>query len=152
MTTIQITSLISPPAKVSIDPYGRNPLAEDCRQASKPAYDIAVRNPGPPPKLFTNGTADLPAFTASGIDPRLLLKLPYTARHYAASEPDPAQIHAFFEQYADDPYAHVAHEGLHLAVRRVYDWASGKMARKPADDPKLSDLFNVDALFGQASR
>ncbi len=126
---ITITSLIAPPAKVSIDPYGPNPLAEDYQQVSPTTFKTSTTNAGPVPKMFTGGTADLPMFTASGLDPKLLSQLPYTARHYVAALPDLAVVHSIFEEHADDPYLTYRHEGLDAAIRRVTDWASGRMDR-----------------------
>jgi len=72
--------------------------------------------------MFTGGTADLPAFTASGIDPRLLLELPYRLRHYAAALADPVEVHGLFEQHSTDPHAAAPHQGLDEAVARVRAW------------------------------
>jgi hypothetical protein len=49
------------------DPYGTNPLAESLKERDPLRYEqvAAIKEP---PKLFANGTADTPAFTASGID------------------------------------------------------------------------------------
>jgi hypothetical protein len=130
MTTIERTSLISGHGhRVNIDPYGLNPLAQDYRQVNPDTYGVALSKAGPPPKMFSQGTADLPAFTASGIDPQLLLKLPYTARHAAAAEPGLSAVHALFEQA--DPYLTLPHEGLDAAIGRVRDWASGRMDMSP---------------------
>lgn len=120
--------------RVSLDPYGLNPLAEDYRQVNAETYNLALSKAGPPPKMFAGGTADLPAFTASGIDPQHLLKLPYAVRHYVAALADPSAAHGIFEQYADDPYATFDHEGLQAAVVRMREWASGRMDRMPADE------------------
>jgi hypothetical protein len=128
MTMITIDSLIvGSRARVDVDPYGPNPLAEDCRQAAPAAYNAAVVKAGPPPKLFTDGTADLPAFTAAGFDPDTLLRLPALARHYVAAVADAATVHQLFEQLTGDPYAYIQHPGLTEAVLRVRNWASGRM-------------------------
>lgn len=119
--------------RVSLDVYGLNPLADDFRQVNPATYDVALSKAGPPPKMFAGGTADLPAFTASGIDPTHLLKLPYTARHHAAALADPSAAHGIFEQYADDPHVVFDHEGLQAAVVRMREWASGRMDRLPTD-------------------
>jgi hypothetical protein len=130
MTMITMDSLIvGPRAKVEVDPYGMNPLAEDCRQASPAAYNVALAKAGPPPKLFTDGTADLPAFTAAGFDPVELMRLPALTRHHVASVADPAIVHRLFEELASDPYARIDHPGLRDAILRVRDWASGRMDR-----------------------
>lgn len=130
MTMITIDSLIvGSRAKVEIDPYATNVLAEDCRQASPAAYNAALAKAGPPPKMFTDGAADLPAFTAAGFDPDKLLRLPALARHYVAAVADPSTVHQLFEQLAADPYAYVQHPGLTEAVMRIRDWASGRIDR-----------------------
>jgi hypothetical protein len=130
VSTIVIDSLIlGSRVKVEIDPYATNVLAEDCRQASTAAYKVALAKAGPPPKMFTDGTADLPAFTAAGFDPDRLLRLPALARHYVAAVADPSTVHQLFEQLAADPSAYIHHPGLTEAVVRVRDWASGGMDR-----------------------
>lgn len=127
MSTIDIVSIISPPARVVIDPYGPNPLAEDYKQVNPATYGISEREAGPAPKMFAGGTQDLPAFTASGIDPRLLLKLPYGIRHATAAEPDMATVHGIFEQYTDEPTTVLEHEGWSAAIGRIRNWAAGRM-------------------------
>lgn len=126
MTIITIDSLIVPSAQVTIDPYGTNPLADEHKQYD-PGYvqrrQLAGGWPGLAPKLFTSGSEDLPAFTASGIDPQLLLRLPYRIRHYAAAMVSPDQVYELFERHAADPFAHIPHPGLDEAVRRVRRWA-----------------------------
>lgn len=119
--------------RVTIDPYGLNPLAEDYRQVNAETYDLALSKAGPPPKMFASGAADLPAFTASGIDPKLLLMLPFTARHYVAALTDAANVHGIFEQDAADPYARFDHEGFTSAVTRMRDWAGGRLDRDLPD-------------------
>jgi hypothetical protein len=128
VTAIDRRSLISGPNHwVSIDAHGLNPLAEDYRGVNPDTYGVSVSKAGPPPKMFSGGTADLPAFLASGLDPQLLLQLPATARHAAAAEPDVAKVHAIFEQAGSDPYLTIGHEGLDAAIGRVRAWASGRM-------------------------
>ena len=132
MTTIQTTSLISGQGfRITIDPYGLNPLADDYRQVNDGTYRIALSKAGPPPKMFAGGSADLPAFTASGIDPQLLLKLPFTARHAVAALPDVATVHAIFEDDADNPDLFIDHPGLQAAIVRVRNWAAGRMDITP---------------------
>src|SRR4051812_26420822 len=97
--TITTASLISPGAQVTINPWATNPLADDALQVS------ALKPKAPAPKMFTGGTADLPAFTASGIDPRLLLDLPFTCRHYVAALASPVEVHGLFELVSTNPTA-----------------------------------------------
>lgn len=103
--------------QVTIDPYGTNPLEEDARQNLR-----GIRMSGQAPKMFAGGTEDLPAFTATGLDPRLLLKLPYGVRHYAAAEPSLAAVHGIFERSAGNPHMRLDHEGLTEAIGRVSHW------------------------------
>ncbi|WP_374969925.1 hypothetical protein [Terrabacter sp. BE26] len=127
MTTIETTSLVSGAGhRVTIDPWGANPLADDYRQVNPENYAISVAKAGPPPKMFSSGTADLPAFTASGIDPALLLRLPYTARHYVAALPDKAAALAVFEDDATNPDLYFNHPGLQEAIVRMRNWAAGR--------------------------
>lgn len=74
------------------DAYAPNPIADEIRDRDPYRFEqvAAVKDP---PKLFAGGTSDLPAFTASGIDPQLLLKLPVGIRHAAAANPDMVQVH-----------------------------------------------------------
>lgn len=135
-------SLVSPPARVDIDTYAANALAEDYHQVNPAAHEAALLGVGPPPRLFTGGTADLPLFTASGIDPAELMRLPAAARHWAAAQPDPAIVGAFIAEHAGDPHARADHPGLTAAVRRIRDWAAGhddhpQGARQPAS-PELA--------------
>lgn len=119
VSTVKITSNshFDVAHQVSIDPYGKNPLEQDARQNLR-----GVRMRGTAPKMFMGGSEDLPPFTASGLDPRLLLKLPYQVRHYAAAEASLAAVHGLFEQYADMPHARLDHQGLGEAIGRVSHW------------------------------
>jgi hypothetical protein len=103
------------------DPYGINPLADEIRERDPFRFE-EVSKFAEPPKLFANGTADVPAFTASGIDPQHLLKLPVGIRHAAAANPDIVQVHSWFEEYAGIPEAEIDHDGLRAAKLRVEDW------------------------------
>lgn len=110
--------------KIQVDPYATNLLADDLKIVSPTSYQIASRQSSPP-KMFTGGTADLPAFTASGADPKSLLQLPALTRHYAATLPTMAAFAAFFEISADDPFARTNTDGLWTAIQRMRGWATG---------------------------
>jgi hypothetical protein len=103
------------------DPYGANPLAEMLQERDPYRFEqvSAVKEP---PKMFAGGAADVPAFTASGIDPQLLLKLPVGVRHAAAANPNITQVFEWFETYAEFPEAEIDHDGLRAAKLRVEDW------------------------------
>lgn len=114
-----------------IDYYGTNPHADSERQWDPARYD-AIASVTPPPKAFQNGTADVPAFTVSGLDPQLLLKLPYGVRHAVAAEPDISRVHEIFEEYSDEPTATIDHPGFTQHKNRVEKWM--RTARDPRSD------------------
>lgn len=131
--------------EVYVDPFDGNPLEQEAAYRW-PELHSAKKSPAP--KLFQGGQADVPAFTASGLDPQQLLKLPAGVRHYAAAEPDLERVHGLFEQYANDPYAIVPHEGLKQAAQRVEKW----MARpdEPADTRTPEQVAaDNDALYNE---
>lgn len=138
---IEIESLVLD-KRVTVDPYAVLGVAEEVRVGSPGVWAVAVRDDGPAPKMFANGMLDVPTFTASGIDPGLLLRLPYRCRHWAAAEPDRAAVHGLFETV--DEYSELRHEGLDAAVNRVRAWAMGRTggARHNIDEAQvLRDLF-----------
>jgi hypothetical protein len=92
----QRSSVFAGHVTVTLDPYGCSPLVDDVRQASPIAYAAATRE-AQAPTLFESG--DLPLFTTSGIDPQLLLRLPWQARHPAARA-ERVDAQRIFEEYA----------------------------------------------------
>ena len=128
--TVRAAAAASPRQGVVVgapDPYGVNPLVDDLR-ASAPAVYRAALAEGPAPRLFESG--DLPAFTASGIDPAVLRSLPWQARHPAAETRDRAQALAIVEDCAGDGAMFAAMEfGPYRANQdyeaRVRTWAVG---------------------------
>lgn len=108
-----------------VDVYGPNPEVERIKLQAPEAYAMAVRE-GTPPKMFAAGTADLPPFTASGVEPRLLTRLPYTLRHAAASADSRGYVLDLLESYADMPGATIEHPGLRDYINRVQAWATGR--------------------------
>ncbi|MDP9092278.1 MAG: hypothetical protein M3N95_04880 [Actinomycetota bacterium] len=147
------TSVFNPLRKVTLDPYGPNPLEEDMK--GSPAYDMAKASGVPVPKMFQGGQSDLPVFTASGIDPKLLMQLPYRIRHAVAAEPDPAAVHGIFEEHAHQPDVIMPHIGLDDAIGRMSTWASTagvnpqedalKAGEQAADAKRLADIASLPA-------
>jgi hypothetical protein len=82
-----------PPPGVSPAWYAANPLLDELR-ASNPALVAAAMAEGPPPRLFVEFSADLPPFTASGVDPSVLAGMPWPVRRKAAEAPTPAGVYA----------------------------------------------------------
>lgn len=145
MAIIALTSMFDHRRVVDIDPYGLNPLVDDYRGVNSLLLDIATRQNGEPPKMFLAGLADLPEFTASGLPPASLLRLPFRVRHAAAAETSLVRAQYLFEQYADWPDAMIDHQGLRDAVARFSSWLT-RVPEKPAP----SEQETWDAIFGSA--
>jgi hypothetical protein len=127
-----------PAGSSTVDPiYARNPLVDEARRTRSQASLQAASDA---PTLFHSG--DLPPFTASGIDPDNLLRVPWQARHAIASAATTAQAFELLERYADDPVAAAFEQGGSLAnadyQKRVNEWAVSKM----------TDAELYDATFG----
>jgi hypothetical protein len=103
---------VTPPPRVpqGSDPalYDPNPLLTEM-QRSHPALVAAALAEDPrPPKLF--GDADLPAFTASGLDPGQLAALPWPLRRPVAAAPTRAGAYELAAKYQGAP--EMAHADL----------------------------------------
>jgi hypothetical protein len=110
---------------VQLDVYGTNPLVEDARQSTG-AYASAIRESAPP-TMFADG--DLPVFTASGVDPRELLKVPWYARHAVAAAPSAATVLEAIEHFAHDAIdweGKYQHNGALDYTTRVSTWLVGR--------------------------
>jgi hypothetical protein len=59
---------------------------------------VAAASSDPVPTLFQTG--DLPPFCASGIDPKLLLQVPWQARHALAAAPTQAAAYRLLQEYS----------------------------------------------------
>lgn len=114
------------PALAEPDAYAANPLVDEIRSRNPALYAAALAD-GPPPQLFESGA--LPPFTASGVDPMLLARLPWQARLAAASAPDRGEVLEIIEETQGDPggaalsFAH--HPGVDAYAARVRAWLSG---------------------------
>ncbi len=124
---------------MAADPYSLNPFAELLREADPHRYE-QVSAVKAPPKMFAGGQSDTPAFTASGIDPELLLRLPAGVRHAAAAEPDIAVVHRWFEEYAGYPEVVVEHPGWTEAQRRAEDWIANTDLDTRSDEAKQAEF------------
>ena len=120
ITTGSLVDYGSPGATVDVDPFAVNGLADEALQLS------VIKPKGVAPKMFSAGSSDLPTITASGLDPRLLLGVPYRTRHFLAALADPAELYGLFEDLTSQPNAVLMHPGLQEAVQRVRRWALGE--------------------------
>lgn len=138
--TVEVPSQFVRDRTVTIDPYGPNPLLEDLRQAN-PELAAAAEANRPPPSLFESG-GDLPPFTASGIDPSEVLRVPYVARHAVASAETAAKALQILEDAAgldlDDVAGQYGTAGLHGYRARMHTWSVDGMT-----DDMLSDAVSA---------
>lgn len=117
-------SVFNRSVEVTVDAAGLNPLLEDVAQ-THPCYELAIRDSAPP-TVFNSG--DLPPFLASGLDPKVLLELPWEARHYAAQAESRAEVFDMVERYAADP---TVYDGEHTTtgtedfLDRMRSWLAG---------------------------
>jgi hypothetical protein len=133
----------SPPGRVAastaVDPrgvYASNPLVAQLQQTGDYPYAVQASG-GQVPTLFASG--DTPAFTSSGIDPKILKGVPWQARHSLAAEPSRVKALEMYEELSGPDgevlaaqYAH--HDGVKAYEQRVMAWANaGWDARQAAD-------------------
>lgn len=120
----------------------RNPLVDAFRKANPAIAAIAARE-APAPTLFADG--DLPPFTASGIDPQLLLRVAWPARHAIAAAPRETAF-ALMQDYMGEPDMAAMDFGGHPGnveyAQRVFAWASGRLQ----PPPDTSTEFTVQRL------
>lgn len=123
--------MTTPSAAGTPDPYSRNPLLTAARIEHPERFARAART-ATRPTLVTAG--DLPPFTASGLDPQLLLTVPWQARHAVASAPTTAAAYGIiaedegFSHSDAAPWAAVQHGGdpANAAyAQRIREWLSG---------------------------
>lgn len=146
--------MFTPSVEVTIDAWSLNVLADDLAAAEPFVYGLALAD-GPPPLMFADGHADLPSFTASGLDPQRLLLMPGRTRHYLAALGNLSEVYELFETDATNPLAAYGCDGLTAAVRRVNDWAAGTApdawaeAERQEEERAARDLALQDTLERQ---
>ncbi|MGC4112322.1 MAG: hypothetical protein QM747_18270 [Nocardioides sp.] len=130
-------------ADIEIDNRGVNPLV-DYAHATDAERAHQVAGFAEAPKMFSAGTADLPPFTASGLPPEELLKLPFGMRHAVAAEPNITKVYEFFEEDLD-PAAVIPCEALETAYYRVQTWLE-KTDTRTAEDLAQEEAQHEDML------
>lgn len=150
---VTMRSAFNPTTTVHVDPWSTNPLLDDAEQAQPALVDLARKTNGDPPTLFESG--DLPPFTASGVDPQHLTRLPFRTRHAAATEPSPAAVLKMVETHGPDSDAQAPSPGLDEYRNRMSGWLRGTWTNPnaPAVDASAKeaaagDLY--DSMFAAA--
>lgn len=119
---------IRPAAAVAMN--SSNPLV-DGHRASNPTLTARAMRNSPPPTLFPTG--DLPAFTASGVDPQALLQVPWQVRHAVARASTTTEAYAMLDQYGGPDGAHLVGDDVATEPanreyeRRVQEWIGAAM-------------------------
>jgi hypothetical protein len=150
----------SPPAGVDPRVYAANPLVDEARHSPSGRRAIAAAEKrAAAPTLFTGG--DLPPFTASGLDPQELLKVPWYARPALAAVESKEEALELLAVYAG-PDGDVAaqadrvagHPGVADYVGRVRDWlAEGeRVARESATDQQYQQAVAARRTAAQARK
>jgi hypothetical protein len=111
---------------LTVDPFGPNPYVTDLSSTHPGVFEAASQRQAAP-TLFAGG--DLPPFTASGLNPEMLERLPFTMRHAAASERDTSKLLDWIERAVSEreQMQHVVldHPGLFAYRDRVNAWING---------------------------
>jgi len=128
---------------VDTDPFGPNPPLEALKVEQPGVAEAALRG-GPAPTLFVGG--DLPAFTASGLDPAVLNNFPWQMRHAAAAEANPATVYSWLQEFTKDGMHDISHPGLHSFMSRITDWATTSGTKKVTPPEEIEATYA--ALFG----
>lgn len=93
-------------------------------QARATAPRAAAGSPAGP---YSGAASDLPAFTASGIDPKVLLRSPAPVRPAIAAAPTTAEAYAIAQRYAgmsDADAARALATDMSVPVELAHTWAS----------------------------
>jgi hypothetical protein len=130
------------------DPYGPNPLVTDLSIRNQTLFELASAR-ATAPTLFASG--DLPPFTASGVDPQVLTRLPFTMRHAAAAERDAGKVLALVEECAGDPSRMgrgvMNHPGMDEYRERMNHWISGlKIPDVPLGEATYPDQWKTPSM------
>jgi e3 binding domain len=156
LTKASLTNVTSqPPAAVRFpegDGFRANPLVDDLRRSRPALYAVAARE-GTPPTLFNSG--DLPLATGSGLSPAVLARVPWMARHAAASAPT-AEAYRIIEEVTGPDgdiaaHAYADHPGVRQYGNRVRAWAMGPPGLGKADRQEL-DRADAEAMTEELFR
>lgn len=148
-----------PPAQSISATHARNALLDQVRaEPGGPRRVAAAEGQSPAPTLFASG--DLPPFTASGVDPSELLKVPWFARHHLASITDTAKVEQLLTDYAGpdgDLAAQTdgvsAHRGNHDYAGRLREWLDrGDVAASRANADRVWRQAKTAPQQAQAAR
>jgi hypothetical protein len=140
---MQLESKFQPGVYVELDPFSANPLADDLRQVSPTAYRQATTE-APVPRMFDDGTADLPAFTASGLPPELLRGVVYSQRHAVAAIPTLDAAYRWVQDYGRDVGYIGDCDGWVDAVQRMKDWAAGNTEAARAAQARKAEISQAE--------
>jgi hypothetical protein len=114
--------------------YAANPLLEEMRQAKPELVHAAAAEAPDAPRLFGDG--DLPLFTASGLDPSILARMPWPIRRPMAEAPTIQAAYELASRYEGNPdmaRVDLAHDPVNESyVSAFSNWLAGQGGH-PAD-------------------
>ncbi len=121
--------------------YPVNPVAAEVRKRNRVLASRAALTGAPEPTLFA--TADLPAFTASGIDPQALLQVPWQARPAVASARTQAEAYQLVQKYGGPDGEDMAawdFKDVEESFRAQYDaWVAAAKTTEEIGDEIFAD-------------
>jgi hypothetical protein len=135
---------------LTVDTYGPNPYVTDLSVAYPGVFAAASQRQSAP-TLFAGG--DLPPFTASGLDPEMLIGLPFAMRHAAASEVAPGQLLEWIELATAErdraKHMVIPHSGLEAYRQRVNSWVHdlNPSELEQRDEAAYPGTWNVPQMF-----
>jgi hypothetical protein len=135
---------------VAIDVFDLNPLVSYVLKTAGPPPSGAT-----PPDFFVSGP--IPPLTASGVDPALLVRIPWKLRHTAAMAEEPSTILGILEEIGggfditdDDPTLSLAGvRAFDDYKNRVRDWAVSAAPTPELTDSELSFLFGTEGVWNE---
>jgi hypothetical protein len=130
--TIAAAAPAGPPAGADPRWFAANPALDDLARQHPAIVRAAAGRTTAPPTLFAGG--DLPPFTASGIDPHVLMSVPWPVRHRIAATTSRAEALDLIEEFADPADAPMASEYMRDMGNRDYQARVLKWAADVATD------------------
>ncbi len=115
--------------------FPANPLAAELQARNRELANRAAQSGVPEPTLFSTG--DLPAFCASGVDPQVLLQVPWQARPALAASPTQARAYELVEAYS----------GPDAENRAAWDFRDVEEGYRSRYGNWLADAMTMDEVY-----
>lgn len=123
-------------------------IPSDTWAAPRPQARASAPRAATPAGPYTGATSDLPAFTASGVDPKVLLRSPAPVRPAIAAAATTAEAYALAQRYAgmsDADAARVLATDMTVPVELAHTWASTNNVSLTGERAYEPDTFFASA-------